>query len=140
MVGGLLHVAVRRPPLVLLQGIRWGPAHYCVASRTERASVEVLPVLRAGAGASAVGVLLRNVHVFPGQPSGTSGEERLLLSAELDASLLQVGRGACRPERWVIQGDIQSLLELMELCCTVCVADNPGEVLYVVSVVVGCVV
>ena len=92
-------VAVCWPPFMLLQGVCWGLVHYCVAPLVEGARFEVLPVFRGGVVAWAVGVFLRDVDVFAGEPPGDSGEEWQLFPKELNASLLQVSWDACRAER-----------------------------------------
>ena len=62
-------------PHVLLQRMSQGPAHQVLAPCMEGACPEVLPVLRDGVVAWAVGVLLRDVDVFGSQQSGDPGEE-----------------------------------------------------------------
>ena len=89
---------------------------------------------------AAVCVVLRDVDVFACQPPGNSCEEWQLLSEERDASLLQVGRDACRAERRVVQGTLQRLLELLDVRCAVRIAQYPNDVLYADAVVVGSVV
>ena len=79
---------------------------------------------------------LRVVHVLAGEPPGDSSEEWPLLSEELDASLLQAGWEACWAERSVVEGDFQCLLEFLDVCSAVRVAEYPGKVLDGVGVVV----
>ena len=106
----------------------------------EGAFLEVFPVLRGGVVAWATGVFVRDVHVLAGEPSGDPGEEWQLLPEELDASFLEVGWDVCWAERRVIEGDLQSVPELLDVRPAVCVAEHAGEMLDGVGVVVRSVV
>ena len=51
-----------------------------------------------------------------------------------------MGRDVCGAQCWVVEGDLQSVLELLDVCPAVCVADHAGEMFDGVGVVVCSVV
>ena len=59
-----------------------------------------------------------------------------MLPHELDASFLEVGWDACWAQCRVVEGDSQFLLELLDVCPAVCVAEHAGEMLDGVGVMV----
>ena len=63
-----------------------------------------------------------------------------MLPEELDASFLEVGWDVCWAQRWMVEGDLQSVLELLDVRPAVCVAEHAGEMLDGVRVVVCSVV
>ena len=106
----------------------------------EGAFFEVFAVLWGGVVARAAGVFLRDVDVLAGEPSGDPGEEWQLLPEELDASFLEVGWDVCCAPCRVVEGDLQFLLELLDVCSAVSVAEHAGEMLDGVGVMVCSVV
>ena len=97
-------------------------------------------VLWGGVVARATDVFFPDVDVFAGEPSGDPGEGWLLLFQELDASFLEVGWDVCWARCRVVEGDLQFLLELLDVCPAVCVAENAGRMLDGVGVMVCSVV
>ena len=63
-----------------------------------------------------------------------------MLPEELDASFLEVGWDVCWAQCRVAEGDLQFLLELLDVCPAVCVAEHAGEMLEGVGVMVCAVV
>ena len=59
-----------------------------------------------------------------------------MLPEELDASFLEVGWDVCWAQCRVVEGDLQFLLELLDVCPAVCVAEHTGEMLDGVGVMV----
>ena len=106
----------------------------------EGAFPEVFPVLWGGVVTWAAGVFLQDVDVRAGQPPCDPGEEWQLLPEELDASFLEVGWDVCWAQCRVVEGDLQFLLELLDVCSAVCVAEYAGEMLDGVGVMVCSVV
>ena len=59
-----------------------------------------------------------------------------MLPEELDASFLEVGWDVCWAQSRVVEGDLQFLLELLDVCRAVRVAEHPGEMLDGIGVMV----
>ena len=96
----------------------------------------MFPVLWGGVVARAAGVFLQDVHVLAGEPSGDPGEEWQLLPEELDASFLEVGWDVCWAQCRVVEVDLRFLLELLDVCSAVCVAEHAGKMFDGVGVMV----
>ena len=63
-----------------------------------------------------------------------------MLPEELDASFQEVGWNVCWAQCRVVEGDLQFLLELLDVCPAVCVAEHADEMLDGVEVMVCSVV
>ena len=89
----------------------------------------MFPVLWGGVVARATSVFFQDVDVLAGEPSGDPGEGWQLLPEELDASFLEVGWDVCCAQCRVVERDLQFLLEILDVCPAVCVAEHAGEML-----------
>ena len=106
----------------------------------EGVCLEVSPVLWGGVVARAAGLFLRDVDVLAGEPPCDPGEEWQLLPEELDAPFLEVGWDVCWAQCRVVEGDLQFLLKLLDVCSAVCVTNYVGQMLDGVGVMVCSVV
>ena len=97
-------------------------------------------VLWGGLVARSAGVFLRDLDVLAGEPPCDPGEEWQLLPDKLIASFLEVGWDVCWVQCRVVEGDLQFILELLDVCSTVSVAEYAGKMLDGVGVIVCSVV
>ena len=96
----------------------------------------MFPLLWGAVVARAAGVFLRDVDVLAGEPRCDPDEEWQLLPEELDASFLEVGWDVCWAQCQVVEGDLQFLLEFLDVSSAVCVAEHAGKMLDWVGVMV----